>query len=122
MNFKRSKPRYAAYIVLFCFAVNFFISCKKDDPTRAVITVLDGSTNAPVEGATVTLWQDTAVNPVNGVKSSLRVSKICDASGTAQFEFELQAFLNIEVIHPPDTGRSFIRLKEHETVTSTVYL
>lgn len=106
--------------------LSFFItvcsmSCKKDGPTQAVITVVDGNT-APVIDATVTLWQDTAVNNVNGKQSTLRVVKKSDAAGKAEFEFKLEAFLNIEVIKGVDTARSFIRLKEHETVAQTVNL
>ena len=97
------------------------LSCKKDSPTKAVISVVDVNT-APVLDATVTLWQDTAVNNVNGVQSTLRVTKKSDAAGNAEFEFKLEAFLNVEVIKGVDTGRSFIRLKEHETVTQTVNL
>jgi hypothetical protein len=97
------------------------LSCKKTGPTSAVITVVDRN-SAPVQGASVTLWQDTAVNNVNGVKSNLRVTKISDASGRAHFDFQLEAFLNIEVIKGVDTGRSFIRLKEDETVSQTVNL
>jgi len=52
----------------------------------------------------------------------VRITKKSDAAGRAEFEFKLEAFLNIEVIKNDDTARSFIRLKEHETVTKTVSL
>jgi hypothetical protein len=104
---------------LFVFMAMF--SCKKDGPTRAIITVVD-SASRPVSNATVTLWQDTAVNQVNGVQSKVRVTKTSDAAGKAQFDFQLEAFLNIEAIKNTDTGKSFIRLKEHETVDQTVRL
>jgi hypothetical protein len=96
-------------------------SCKKSGQTRAVITVLDGN-NAAVKGAAVTLWQDTAVNATNGVQSKLRVTKTSDAAGRAEFDFDLEAFLNVEAIKGVDTGRSFIRLIEHETVEQKVNL
>ena len=86
-----------------------------------MITVVD-SINRPVQGALVILWQDTAVNKSNGVVSELRVSKTTDASGKAEFEFQLEAFLNIDVLYNADTARSFIRLKEHETVNKTVVI
>ena len=97
-------------------------ACKKSGPTIAIVTVIDGSTKAAVSGATVTLWQDTAVNNSNGVQSTLRVTKTSDAAGRAEFEFDLEAFLNVEVIKGPDTGRSYIRLTEHETEEVTVNL
>jgi hypothetical protein len=121
MNIKGRNGRLTGMIVLSFFIAMSFFTCKKDGPTRAVITVVDRN-KIPVQGATVTLWQDTAVNPVNGVQSTLRVTKVSDAAGKAEFDFELEAFLNIEAIKDPDTGRSFIRLKEHETVTATVNL
>lgn len=120
MNNKRRTERDTGWIVLSFFIVMCANSCKKDGPTKAVISVIDRY-NAPVTDAKVTLWQDTAVNNINGVQSTLRVTKKSDAAGKAEFEFKLEAFLNIEVIKG-DTGRSFIRLKEHETVTQTVNL
>ena len=121
MNNKGRSDKYAGWIVLSLFIVVCIISCKKDGPTIAIISVVDGH-NAPVPDAKVTLWQDTAVNTVNGVKSTLRVTKISDAAGKADFQFELEAFLNIEVVKGVDTARSFVRLKEHETVNQTVNL
>ncbi len=121
MNLKGSGGKITG-LVVFCFFIAMsFLTCKKDGPTKAVVTVVDRY-NLPVQGATVTLWQDTAVNPTNGVQSTLRVTKTSDAAGKAEFEFKLEAFLNIEAIKTPDTGRSFIRLKEHETVSATVNL
>ena len=110
-----------AWLFVGCFLALTFFACKKSGPTRAVVTVVD-SAGIAVQGATVTLWQDTAVNQVNQVKSSLRVSKVSDAAGKASFDFQLESFLNIEAIKGADTGRSFIRLKEHETVTQKVNL
>ena len=50
-----------------CFLALTFSSCKKDGPTRAIITVVD-SVGKPVAGASVSLWQDTAVNKTNDVQ------------------------------------------------------
>lgn len=120
MNKKLRTSRFLNGLA-FCFIIIISHSCKKDGSTIAVVSVVDGN-NAPISNATVTLWQDTSVNYVNGVQSTLRVTKKSDAAGKAEFEFKLEAFLNIEVINGIDTGRSFIRLKEHETVTQTVNL
>lgn len=120
MNIKVSRSNIG-WAILAVFIVISTQSCKKSGPTRAIITVVDSS-SAPVKGANVTLWQDTVINSTNGVQSDLRVSKISDAAGRAEFEFKLEAFLNVEVTKSGDTGRSFVRLKEHETVTQTVAL
>ena len=58
----------------------------------------------------------------DGVQSDLRVTKISDAAGRAEFSFELEAYLNAEAIRNTDTARSVVRLKEHETVSVTLYL
>jgi len=121
MNFKGRNGKIISGVVFGFFIAMSFFTCKKDEPTKAVVTVVDRN-KIPVQGATVTLWQDTAVNQTNGVQSTLRVTKTSDAAGKAEFEFQLEAFLNVEAIKAPDTGRSFIRLKEHETVTATVNL
>jgi hypothetical protein len=121
MNNKKAYGRLTGWIICCLFVTMTFFSCKKDGPTVAIISVVDSIGN-PVPDAKVTLWQDTAVNNINGVQSHLRVTKQSDAAGKAEFNFELEAFLNIEVIKNVDTGRSFIRLKEHETVAQTVHI
>lgn len=118
---KEKSGRFTALMIAGLFLLLSVFSCKKDGPSNAVITVVD-SINRPVQGALVILWQDTAVNKSNGVVSELRVSKTTDASGKAEFEFQLEAFLNIDVLYNADTARSFIRLKEHETVNKTVVI
>lgn len=121
MNLEKRNGRITALALLGIFLACIIGSCKKDGPTVAVINVVDSAGRA-VQGAAVTLWQDTAVNSTNGVRSSLRVTKISDAAGKAEFNFELEAYLNAQAIRNTDTARSVVRLKEHETVTVTLYL
>ncbi|REJ81903.1 MAG: hypothetical protein DWQ44_13355 [Bacteroidetes bacterium] len=120
MNTDRS-GRITAIIIIGIFLLLSFMSCKKDGPSIAIITVVD-SAGRSVQGASVTLWQDTAVNSTNGVQATVRETQISDAAGRAEFSFQLEAFLNIDVIKGQDTGKSFIRLKQHETVYKTVTL
>ncbi|HNQ00284.1 MAG TPA: hypothetical protein PKK99_14590 [Bacteroidia bacterium] len=120
MNKERS-GLFTGLVMVCVFAVMTFLSCKKDGPTRAIVTVLD-SLARPVQAASVTLWQDTAVNTTNGVKANVRVTKPSDAAGKAEFDFEQEAFLNYIVVKNADTARGFIRLKEHETVNETARL
>jgi len=122
MNKERRTGAVAGWIIMAVFIAMISFACKKTGPTIAVVTVLNGVTKAPIQGANVTLWQDTAVNNVNGVQSKVRVTKNTDASGRAEFEFQLEALLNITVIKDQDTGRSYIQLKEHETEEVTVNL
>ena len=105
-------------VVIFC---SFWIfSCKKDGETKAVITVNDASGHA-VEGAEVTLWQDTSVNQSSHQQANIRVTKTSDASGNAEFVFALEAYLNISAVKDTNEARGFVRLKEHETVNQTVH-
>ncbi|HRH64913.1 MAG TPA: hypothetical protein PLU53_01315 [Bacteroidia bacterium] len=120
MNKERS-GLITGWVMVCLFGVMTFFSCKKDGPTRAIVTVID-SLGRPVQAASVTLWQDTAVNATNGVQANIRVTKSSDAAGKAEFEFEQEAFLNYVVIKNADTARGFIRLKEHETVNETANL
>jgi hypothetical protein len=122
MNSEKNKGRFGALLVLALFTgLTIFSSCKKSGPSIGDVSVVD-SAGRPVASASVTLWQDTAVNQTNNVQSTIRVTKQTDGSGKASFEFSLQAYLNITVIKGTDTAKSFIRLKEHETVEKTVVL
>ena len=87
MNNERRAGSYIGWIVLSFFVVMIASSCKKTGPTRAIVTVLDGTTHGPISGASVTLWQDTAVNNTNGVQSTVRVTKATDVAGRAEFDF-----------------------------------
>lgn len=95
-------------------------SCKKTEETKAFITVNDSIGN-PVEGASVTLWQDTAVNQVTNNKAIIRVTKTTDSGGGAEFVFALEAYLNITAQKGNKTAHGFVRLKEHETVNQTIH-
>jgi hypothetical protein len=109
----------AAVILAFFLLQAGFSGCKKDGPTKAVITVND-SLGRPVGGATVTLFQDTAVNETTGEVANIRETMTTDGSGKAEFEFALVAFLNVEAYKNADTARGFVRLEEHKTVYQTI--
>jgi len=120
MNTKKRIQRASAYAAFFFFAFSALLSgCKKDGPTKAIITVND-SLGRPAFGAVVTLWQDTAVNQTTGSTANVRVSKTTDASGKAEFEFQLECFLNLEAHKNNDTVRGFVRLEQYKTVNQTV--
>lgn len=115
-----------ALVMLFMPA---FFSCKKDEPTKAVITTLDSSGH-PVAGAHVRVFQDSVVNQVTGVQASVNDEKISDANGRTEHEFKWEAFLNIESVRirldtasmpvDTDTARGYVRLEYQKTVEATV--
>jgi hypothetical protein len=96
-----------------------FSSCKKTGPTTAVIRVQD-SAGQPAAGASVTLWQDTSTSTQTGQQANIRVTRTTDASGRADFEFALEAYLNIIASKNGDTATGFIRLKVHESTEKTI--
>jgi hypothetical protein len=127
-NFKTKNPlakinmlsRYFSTILIsFLFLTLTFSSCKKTGPSNATIYVKDSVGN-PVGNANVTLWQDTSYNTQTGQQSDIRVSRLTDLSGRADFEFSLEAYLNILAVKNGDTARGFIRLQTHQTVEKTV--
>jgi hypothetical protein len=106
-----------------------FFSCKKDEPTKAVITVLDVN-SLPLAGAHVRVFQDSVVNQVTGVQADISDEKISDANGRTEHEFKWEAFLNIEATMirldtaslpiDTDTTRGYVRLEYQKTVEATV--
>ena len=108
-------------LIALIYSGTTLTSCKKKGDTVGVITVLD-SVGGAASLATVTLWQDTARNPVTGAQSNVRVSAVTDGSGKATFTFANEAFLNIWAIRGPDTAFGFIRLVQYETTNQTVRL
>ena len=109
---------YAGLVLLFIPA---FFSCKKDAPTKAVITVLD-TTDVPVPGVVVSVFQDSVINQVTGVRANIRDVRITDASGKTEHTFKWEALLNIEAISPndSDTARGYVRLEYQKTIEATV--
>jgi cytoskeletal protein RodZ len=120
MNTQKRILNASACLLFSLFLIPvLFSGCKKDGPTKAVITVND-SLGRPAFGAVVTLWQDTAVNVNTGASSNIRVSKTTDSSGKVEFEFQLECFLNLEAYKNNDTVRGFVRLEQYKTVYQTV--
>lgn len=105
-----------------------FSNCK-EDPTKAVITVLFED-KKPASGAKVLLH----ARDVAGKPGEIEDSLTTDAAGMATFEFKNEAVFTIEATLPQtvyDTatasnvsytfyGTGTVRLKPHETVEQTV--
>jgi hypothetical protein len=66
-------------------------SCKKEEPGKAVITVVD-SLNVPIFGAIVNLNSDN--NPKPGI---VKDKKTTDNNGRTYHEFPLEVILQVEV-------------------------
>mgnify|MGYP006220974241 FL=1 len=101
-----------------------FTSCEKQKETIGVIIVKDFNNNT-ISAASVTLHQDSLQSDQgNWTSPTIRRTEQTDANGRAEFTYELEAILNIEVIKEDGnstyTGANIIRLLKGKTVTQVV--
>ena len=99
-------------------------SCQKEIATIGIIIVKD-SNGAVVPEADVTLFPNQTISS-SGLypDPSLTKSKPTDANGQAEFYYDLEAILNIEVTKVDGnsiyTGANIIRLLKGKSVTKVV--
>ena len=111
-------------LFLFVFITSTISSCEKVKDTIGVIIVKDSNGNT-VSGATVVLHQDGAVSQQgSAANSEIRKVNITDANGRAEFTYELEAILQVDVEKVDGnnvyTGTNIIRLLKEKTVTQIV--
>ena len=99
-------------------------SCKKAKDTIGVIIVKDAN-GLNVPGAYVILHQDSLISPQgNYTNTDLKKTDYTDVNGRAEFTYELEAILNVEVRKNEGnnvyTGSNIIRLLKQKTVTKIV--
>jgi hypothetical protein len=124
LNHMTSVTRNSAFFVwftlltvIFLLAASALSSCKKEEPAKAVITVVD-TLNNPIQGCTVELNSENNPRP-GDVKSS----EITDFSGNAYFEFELEAILQVEVSRGAfEADKENIHVIPGETAEKTITL
>tara|TARA_B100001758_G_C18402330_1_gene609768 strand:+ start:1373 stop:1747 length:375 start_codon:yes stop_codon:yes gene_type:complete len=105
------------FVILTALSI---VSCEKEKETIGVIIVkkVDGSV---FPNATVTLHQDGLISQQGqAVSNDIRSSAETDENGRAQFVYENEAVLNVEVVATEAnnqlTGASIIRLLRGKTV------
>jgi len=135
-------------ISLFAFAMLISVSCKKDRPPKAVVTVVNAA-GSPVMGATVKIYSDPSYYNqilVSGSDSSqlypsvgyfdpdaliLFDTKTTDVSGKTEHEFKYESIYNVRVTLPIkishvawDTlrGEGALILKMNDTYQETIIL
>jgi hypothetical protein len=124
LNHMTSVTRNSAFFVwftlltvIFLLAASALSSCKKEEPAKAVITVVD-TLNNPIQGCTVELNSEN--NPRPG---DVKASEITDISGNAYFEFELEAILQVEVSKGAfEADKENIHVIPGETAEKTITL
>ena len=115
-------------VILVTFVISTVLtigSCQKAKDTVGVIVVKDSNGNL-VSGATVVLHLDSLAENQQGnfYNSNLRKTDITDASGRAEFTYELEAIFQVSVTKTQGnntlTGSNVIRLLKEKTVTQEV--
>ena len=115
-------------VILVTFVISTVLtigSCQKAQDTVGVIVVKDSNGNL-VSGAMVVLHLDSLAENQQGnfYNSSLRKTDITDASGRAEFTYELEAIFQVSVTKTQGnntlTGSNVIRLLKEKTVTQEV--
>ena len=100
-------------------------SCQKAKDTVGIIVVKDSNGNL-VSGATVVLHLDSLAENQQGnfYNSNLRKTDITDASGRAEFTYELEAIFQVSVKKTQGNntlkGSNVIRLLKEKTITQEV--
>ena len=99
-------------------------SCQKEKETIGIIIVKDSDGDL-VENAEVTLSPGQTISSGGEYPDSdLTKTNETDANGEAQFTYELEAILNVEVIKESGnstyTGVNIIRLLKGKTITKVV--
>jgi hypothetical protein len=112
-------------LVVFALVLTSSItSCQKAKDTIGVIIVKDINGNT-VAGATVVLHQDGMTSPQGeDTNPAIKKDDITDANGRAEFTYELEAILNVDVVKEEGnnvyTGSNIIRLLKEKTVTKVI--
>ena len=84
-----------------CLIAAYFSSCSKEKETIGVIIVKNSNGNA-VEGASVRLHQDGQQNSQGeDVLPGLAQEGETDESGRIQFNYDMEAVLNVDVVKYP---------------------
>ena len=99
-------------------------SCEKQKETIGVIIVKDFNNNT-ISEASVTLHQDSLQSAQGDwTNPAIRRTEKTDANGRAEFYYDLEAILNVEVTKADGnstfTGSNIIRLLKGKTVTKVV--
>ncbi len=119
--------RIFKFKILFCALMLFvfgFSSCEKNKETVGIV-IVKNSNGSTVSGASVTLHNDGMISSQGSpADTSLRKTSITDASGQAEFVYDLEAILQIDVEKIAGneiyTGSNIIRLLKEKTVIKVV--
>ena len=114
-------------VILGVFAIvlsTTITSCKKENDTIARI-IVQHTNNQVVPNATVTLYPESTISPNGSTPNpSLTKTNITDSNGRAEFTYELEVVLKIEVTiligNDYFQGKNVINLLRGKTTTKYV--
>ena len=107
------------------FLIGILVSCTQEEKeTKAIIIVKDFQNNT-ISGASVRLHQEGQISDQGEYTApSLDRTEQTDQSGRAQFTYDLEAILDVEVVKYSgnDTlqGKGIVRLLQGKTVSETI--
>ena len=116
-------PKVLLVSILF-FSITTFISCQKENPTKAIIIVKDANGNR-VNDANIWIYPDASQIPSNlDLIDEMSQLGESDSEGSKEFEFPYEAILKVEAAKQVGndylTGENVVRLLEGKTVTKNV--
>ena len=112
-------------LLFLFFFVGLLVSCTQEEKeTKAIIIVKDFQNNT-ISGASVRLHQEGQISDQGEYTTpSLDRTEKTDQNGRAQFTYDLEAILDVEVVKYSgnDTlqGNGIVRLLQGKTVSETI--
>ncbi len=130
---KKKSLFFIGTLLISALSTCLLTSCDKDTWCYIDVTVVDSKNDdQPASGAWVKIQyvKDNASDPTNPITGSISDTGQCDASGVYQTRFAAPAIFTVVArVDEPDTlnhryyyreGEKSVRLKESETVATTV--
>jgi hypothetical protein len=117
---KKNILRFFSFLLILAIAIPFISGCKEEDNRCKLLVVVQdvNDTSIRIPGATISISKNAGSVKANGVTNS---------KGEANFVFDNEAILDINVSLPLDNGKtrygkSTVRLVPGETVEKQVLL
>lgn len=118
---KKNILRFFSFMLILSIAIPFISGCKEDDNRCKLVVIVQDVTDTSIRvpGVTISISKESGSVKANGVT---------DSQGEANFVFDNEAILDINVSksdtsgHNTRYGKSTVRLVPGETVTKEVLL
>lgn len=119
----KNKLSFAGFLLII--VIVFSISCRKPDPPKAVVTVVD-TAGLRTQGVKVIVYADPNGSYIDPQEKTINATEYTDGTGEAHFTFKNKAIFTVkaEQYTPPyhRDGKKLLVLKEDETVSITIII